>query len=65
MSKAVSPVTGRAYGLAKVARVWRLSRATVYRHRTAARAAAPAAPVRRGPIGACSAVSRSRPWPGS
>ncbi|GGC57421.1 hypothetical protein GCM10011504_39650 [Siccirubricoccus deserti] len=36
MSRTISPATSRAYGLAKVARVWRLSRATVYRHRTAA-----------------------------
>jgi putative transposase len=54
MRRAVSPATGRAYGLARVARVWRLSRATVYRHRAAAGAAAPARPARRGPVGACS-----------
>jgi transposase InsO family protein len=54
MSQAVSPATGRAYGLARVARVWRLSRATVYRRRATAGAGAPAGPVRRGPIGACS-----------
>jgi len=53
MSQAISPATGRAYGLARVARVWRMSRATVYRHRAAAGAAAPARPVRRGPVGAC------------
>ena len=52
MSQAVSPGTGRAYGLAKVARVWRLSRATVYRHRATARAATPARPARPGPVGA-------------
>src|SRR5215212_3968827 len=45
MSQAVSPASGRPYGLARVARVWRLSRATVYRHRAAAGAAAPARPV--------------------
>src|SRR4051794_7739472 len=53
MSPAISPATGRAYGLARVARVWRLSRATVYRHRTAGDAAAPSRPARRGPLGAC------------
>ena len=53
MSQAVSPATGRAYGLARVARVWRLSRATVHRHRGAAGAEAPAGPTRRGPVGAC------------
>src|SRR4051794_7168521 len=54
MSQAVSLLTGRTYGLARVARVWQLSRATVYRHRATAAAAAPAGPVRRGPVGACS-----------
>jgi len=54
VSRALSPATGRAYGLARVARVWRLSRATLYRHRATAAAAAPACPVRRGPVGACS-----------
>jgi putative transposase len=54
VSQAVSPATGRAYGLARVARVWRLSRATVYRHRAPASAEAPPRPARRGPVGACS-----------
>jgi transposase InsO family protein len=54
MSQTISPGTGRAYGLARVAHIWRLSRATLYRHRAAAAAAAPARPVRRGPVGACS-----------
>jgi transposase InsO family protein len=54
MSQAVSLATGRTYGLTRVARVWHLSRATVYRHRAPAGAAAPASPVRRGPVGACS-----------
>ena len=54
MSRAISPATSRAYGLARVAKVWRLSRATVYRHRAASDPAAPAGPTRRGPVGACS-----------
>jgi transposase InsO family protein len=54
VSGAISPGAGRAYGLARVARVWRLSRATIYRHRAAGGAATPAAPARRGPVGACS-----------
>ena len=54
MSRTVSPATGRAYGLARAARVWRMSRATVYRHRAAAGVAASAIPMRRGPVGACS-----------
>jgi putative transposase len=53
MSGAVSPATGHAYGLARVTRVWRRSRATVYRHRAAAAAETPR-PARRGPVGACS-----------
>jgi transposase InsO family protein len=54
MSQAVSPATGRAYGLTRVARVWHLSRATVYRHRAAPDRATPTGPARRGPVGACS-----------
>jgi transposase InsO family protein len=54
VSRAISPATRHAYGLARVARVWRLSRATVYRHRAAPDPAAPAGPTRRGPVGACS-----------
>jgi putative transposase len=54
MSQVLSPATGRAYGLTRVARVWQLSRATVYRHRAAPAAAAPTGPLRRGPVGACS-----------
>jgi hypothetical protein len=33
MSRAISPATSHAYGLARVTRVWHLSRATVYRKR--------------------------------
>ena len=33
MSRQVSPSTDRAYGLQRVARLWGVSRATVYRHR--------------------------------
>ena len=54
MSRALSPATGRAYGLVRVTGIWRLSRATVYRHRVAPDPAAPAGPTRRGPVGACS-----------
>ena len=49
MSRTVSPVSGRVYGLAAVCRAWRLARSTGYRHRD------PAPPVARrrrpGPIG--------------
>ena len=54
MSQAVSPITGRSYGLARVARVWRLTRARLYRHRASDGAAAPSRPARPGPVGACS-----------
>jgi len=48
MSGAVSPVTGRPYGLAAVCRAWRVSRATVYRCRAAPRLEPPRRP---GPVG--------------
>ena len=54
MSQALSPAMGRRYGLARVARVWRMSRATLYRQRAPDGAAAPPRPARRGPVGACS-----------
>ena len=47
MSQETSPSSGRAYGLARVARVWGVSRATLYRHRQTS----PAASRRPGPIG--------------
>jgi putative transposase len=53
MSQVISPATGRAYGLARATRVWRLSRATVYRRRTTTGTAALLRPARRGPVGAC------------
>ena len=48
MSRAVSPSSGKPYGLARVCRVWRMSRATVHRHRAPASASPPR---RRGPPG--------------
>jgi putative transposase len=47
MSRQTSPSSGRAYGLARVTRIWGVSRATLYRHRQTS----PAAPRRLGPIG--------------
>ncbi len=49
MSRALSPVTGKPYGVAAVCRVWRLARSCVYRHHSALPAAQ-----RRGPLGAMS-----------
>ena len=47
MSRTISPVTGKPYGLALVCRVWRLARSGVYRHQSV-----PPARQRRGPLGA-------------
>src|SRR4051794_2924396 len=47
MSRQVSPSTDRAYGLQRVTRLWGISRATVYRHRSRA-----AQHKRPGPLGA-------------
>jgi putative transposase len=48
MSRIVSPSLGKAYGLTRVCRVWRMARATVYRHRRPTRQEPPRRP---GPIG--------------
>ena len=48
MSRAVSPSAARVYGLARVTRCWRVSRASLYRHRQA-----PASKRRPGPVGPC------------
>ena len=46
MSRAISPSSGKLYGLARVCRIWRVARATVYRQRRPQ----PDRP-RRGPAG--------------
>jgi putative transposase len=48
MSRALSPGTGKPYGLARVCRVWRAARSTVYRHRAPPREVPPRRP---GPVG--------------
>ena len=48
MSQTVSPSSGRPYGLARVCRVWRAARASVYRHLSSSR---PEPPRRPGPVG--------------
>ena len=49
MSRSVSPTSVRSYGLARVCRVWRVSRVTVHRHLAPSR---PEPPRRPGPVGA-------------
>ena len=49
MSRALSPGIGKPYGLARVCRVWRAARSTVYRRRAPARQVPPRRP---GPAGA-------------
>jgi putative transposase len=51
MSRVISPVTGKPYGLAAVCRVWQLARSGVCRHLSAS---PPRAVQRRGPLGAMS-----------
>ena len=49
MSRAVSPSAARVYGLARVTRCWKVSRASLYRHRQSA----PESRRRPGPVGPC------------
>ncbi len=49
MSRTLSPVSGRPYGVAAVCRAWKLARSGVYRHRAPARSTPPRRP---GPVGA-------------
>ena len=52
MSQTLSPSFARCYGLARVARVWKISRASVYR---SLKETPPNTSARRpGPVGACS-----------
>ena len=52
MSQALSPSLARCYGLARVARAWKISRASVYR---SLKETQPNTSARRpGPVGACS-----------
>ena len=52
MSQTLSPSIARCYGLVRVARVWKVSRAGVYRFLTETQPNTSAH--RRGPVGACS-----------
>jgi putative transposase len=53
MSRVISPVTGKPYGLAAVCRVWRLARSGVYRPLGGV-----SSPVRRGAGAAARAARR-------
>jgi transposase InsO family protein len=50
MSRTASPSSGAPYGVATVCRVWRMARATVYRHRAPARPTPPRRPGPAGPV---------------
>ena len=52
MSQTLSPSFARCYGLARVARAWKISRASVYRSRKQTPPNTSAC--RPGPVGACS-----------
>src|SRR5215207_5013934 len=68
VSRAVSPVSGRPYGLAAVCRAWRLARSGVYRHRAPLTATPPRRPGPVGPmpdaalVAAIRAVLAARPF---
>jgi putative transposase len=49
MSQAISPSTGKSYGLARVCRVWGVARSTLYWQRHTSSAPG----TRRGPVGPC------------
>ena len=54
MSQATSPSSGKRYGLARVSRIWKIPRSTVYFRRQQSQRPSEWLPVRRGPQGPCS-----------
>ena len=60
MSRTASPSSGRPYGLARVCRVWRVARATVYRHHAPPRQVTPRRPGPVGPMPGTALVEASR-----
>jgi len=60
MSRTVSPSGAKPYGLARVCRVWRAARSTVYRHRAPPREAPPRRPSPVGPMPGAALVAAIR-----
>ena len=65
MSQALSPSSGRPYGLARVCRIWRVARASVYRHRNRSPTGNAAArsdhcPIQRSPLRSVPSWRRAR-----
>ena len=54
MSQAISPSSGKRYGLARVSRIWKVPRSTVYFRRQKSQRPADWSSRRRGPQGPCS-----------
>jgi hypothetical protein len=62
MSQIRSPSLARCYGMVRVARVWKISRASVYR---SLKETPPNTIGRPGPVGACSDAELAEHIPGS
>ena len=60
MSRTVSPVAGKAYGMARVCRAWRMARATVYRRRQPPHGEPPRRPGPSGPMADAALVAAIR-----